>query len=161
MRNIIFFILLFLIACKEPNPNTIQFENPTYSTCNIPIVKLKIGDTTANFIIDSGANTSLIDEDFYSTHSDLFQFADRIDINQIGINGSKDYKNREIVIANTDLGNITFITQDLTAVMKGVKGYNIVGIIGSSHFELYPTIIDYYNRCIYFQKISLNLCSFQ
>lgn len=154
--TILFILLLGITSCKKETQGTIEFKNSAYSECNIPIISVKVDSVDVLFILDTGANSSLIDSDFYRNNKNLFTYSRTINVQYTGIGGSTGYKDQDIVVASTNIGDVVFIEQDLSSVINSVKDYKIKGVIGSSFFKLNPSIIDYHNRCLYFSRIEMD-----
>lgn len=163
MRRIaLLIIMLFLaVGCNNKPVNTeslLYFENKYTEACNIPVVKSQVGNQTAYFIIDTGANTSLIDSDYYRTHQELFVFSHTVDVQYHGIGGSTEEMTVDVVIGELSIGDVIFMESDLSSVRMQlqIEGYNIIGIIGSDFFERTLSIIDYGNRALYFASLDLD-----
>ncbi|UWG73597.1 MAG: Retroviral aspartyl protease [Bacteriophage sp.] len=163
MRRIaLLIIMLFLaVGCNNKPVNTeslLYFENKYTEACNIPVVKSQVGNQTAYFIIDTGANTSLIDSDYYRTHQELFVFSHTVDVQYHGIGGSTEEMTVDVVIGELSIGDVIFMESDLSSVRRQlqIEGYNIIGIIGSDFFERTLSIIDYGNRALYFASLDLD-----
>ena len=65
-----------------------------------------------------------------------------------GIGGVNTQESR-IVGIKSNLGYISFVEQDLKAVVESLPQYNIVGLIGSDFLKSRNYIIDYKMRKIY------------
>nr|DAW84459.1 MAG TPA: DNA damage inducible protein-like protein [Caudoviricetes sp.] len=165
MKRLLVLLLLILVtACYNKKDNTehiTYFENSPYTECKVPVIKKELSDTALLFIIDTGANISILDEGWYSNHRDLFTFIKSVETSISGI-GGVTIATQDIVTGDFKDGSVTFITSNLEAVRENLKsrGYNIVGIIGSDYFEQSPTIIDYGNRAIYSSKIDTDSIKF-
>lgn len=59
----------------------------------------------------------------------------------------------KIVATNSNLGYLTFIEQNLNAVVESLPQYNIVGLIGSDFLKSRNYIIDYKQRKIYHYEL--------
>lgn len=159
MRRIaLLIIMLFLAVGCNNTESLLYFENKYTEACNIPVVKSQVGNQTAYFIIDTGANTSLIDSDYYRTHQELFVFSHTVDVQYHGIGGSTEEMTVDVVIGELSIGDVIFMESDLSSVRRQlqIEGYNIIGIIGSDFFERTLSIIDYGNRALYFASLDLD-----
>lgn len=173
MKQIKFFIIFMIvlltgisISCNKNKENdnsetTFYFENTNTSSVYIPIIKININGIESNFIIDTGANMSLIDEKFYQEHQNTFQFLNEIDMTLNGVSGGKDYKAHYILGEIGDNIKIKhhFLTSDLTSVVNNIKssmGITVVGILGADYLDRYGFTVDYMNRAIYRHNIPLD-----
>lgn len=123
-------LLLLGTACNHNNKNNMM--DFTYAG-NIPILGDTINNEVVHFIVDSGANISLINTDYYNSNKDLFTIMQEVDMILFGISGTSQTKTSHTVKLKTTIGNCTFQDSDLSAVVKQTNkfGYNVVGIIGS------------------------------
>ena len=131
MRKLIYlFILLLATSCYNNNLNNMR--DFTYAG-NLPIIGDTINNEVVHFIIDSGANISLIDTDYYDRNSDDFFILQEVEMQLFGISGISERRTSHTVILNTSLGRCTFQDSDLSAVVKQANswGYNVIGLIGS------------------------------
>lgn len=125
---ILFIVMTSCIGNNNPN-NMIDF---TYAG-NLPVVGDTINNEVVHFIIDSGANLSLIDSNYYQKNKKKFRSVDEIDLKLWGIGGVSESRKSVTIRLRTSIGWCTFQETDLTQVIKQVNlgGYNVVGIIGS------------------------------
>ena len=150
MKKIITVItIFFLIGCTK-NYKENEFIN---SDCNIPIIDCVIGSDTVNLIVDTGAEYSLIDKEYYYNNRQKFRLVSTIETEFHGINGTRKSVS-DIVVINSSFGYIPFVEQDLKEVIKSKSQYKIVGILGSDFFISTNYIIDFKTRKIYpYQQI--------
>lgn len=140
-------LLLIIVLCISCNNTTVQ--NDFINTdCNIPIIECVLNRDTVNFIVDTGAEYSLIDSEYYQNNQNNFRLINEIETQFSGIGGINT-QTSSIILANTSLGYITFIEQNLSAVVKSLPQYDIVGLIGSDFFKSHNYIVDYKMRKIY------------
>lgn len=145
---------LFLISCsKSENTNTIKyFENKQWNEINVPVIKMKFDGKERFFIVDTGANQSVIDNSFYTLNKDAFDIIRETEVNYHGITGSKTTK-AYILSAYIEGKHNIFMTSDISGVVKTIKdklNITIAGIIGSDFFERNKVIIDFNNRNLIF-----------
>lgn len=150
---------LFMFSCTpEKKTDFIHFSN-NYE-CNIPLVSTYVDGIEVEFIIDTGAAISLIDEDWYSKNQDEVTFVNTVDVQLHGIGGSTSEKTVDVVGMNLPVGYVTLMESDLSSVKNKLKndGYNVIGIIGSDFLKTRNYIIDFEKRMIYpaNKKDSLN-----
>ena len=115
--------------------------------CNIPIVECVIGNDTVDMIVDSGAEYSLISSEYLNNHNN-YSVVNSIETQFSGIGGINTQISR-VVGFNSDLGYITFLEQNLNAVINSLPQYDIAGLIGSDFLKSRNYIIDYKMRKIY------------
>ena len=149
LKNTLFIIFLsiMLFSCKE-KVNTISvknFENNIWSEVKTPIIKIPINKVDRYFLVDTGANLSVLDKHYYLLNKDKLDQVNEIEINYSGINGTKAEK---VYIVNAYFEDkvITFTTSDISEIIKTIKkkcGIEISGIIGSDFMRNYNVVIDY------------------
>jgi hypothetical protein len=101
------FIVLLMILLVSCSNNKVQNDFINYD-CNIPIIECVLGDDTVNVIVDSGAEYSLIDSEYYQKHNNSFKIINSIETQFSGIGGTNTQISR-IVATDSNLGYITFI----------------------------------------------------
>lgn len=143
------FIILLITSCQH-NPKITYFENLNHDQVRIPIIQKKINNTTVSFILDSGANMSLLDSTWYHHNSELFSCDDDIAITLTGVSGVV-FTNSKIVYTIIDDDYVVFTTSNLTPVIKNLnsQGFNVIGILGSDYLRDNYLIIDYNKQAIY------------
>lgn len=160
MKKLLLVLLTVLVmACKNTPSNEIAyFQNPTYVECNIPIIKTQIDSTEVCLILDTGANMSLIDSDWYRKNQHLVTYSRTIEIKYHGIGGSTEMQEVDVVVAKLPIGSVVFTESNLSSIKKQIseQGYNIIGIIGSDFFERTSAVIDYGNRALFFADLELD-----
>lgn len=144
MKTFILLLLSLILSACAHNNNQGDFIN---YDCNIPIIECVLGNDTVNLIVDSGAEYSLINGDYYKSNTQ-FNLIRRVETKFSGIGGT-NIQFSDIVQINTSLGYITFVEQDLTQILNQLSQYNIVGVLGSDFLEANDYIIDYKVRKIY------------
>lgn len=150
----LFLLLFVLTACDKPtNTDTVKhFENARWNEINIPVIKMNLDGKERFFIVDTGANQSVIDNSFFVLNKDAFNIVKETTVNYHGVNGTTTSK---VYILSSYLDNKhnTFMTSDISGVVKTVKEKtNIVvaGIIGSDFFENNEITIDFKTRTLIF-----------
>lgn len=141
---------------KKENTETINhFENTISTDVYTPIVSMQLNGVERHWIIDSGANMSLIDETFYQDHKDDFLYLSSVDMTLNGVSGASDYT-ANTIFAELGYGNNKishqFVTSNLVGVRKTIKqriGIDVVGLIGADILSRYGYSIDFYNNAIY------------
>lgn len=155
--------LIFGTSCedKKTNDKVYYFENRSTSDVHTPIIRLNLNGVEKYWIIDTGANMSLIDNDFYENNKTCFDYITSLDMTLNGVSGSKNYNAHYI---SAELGDSVvimhqFLTSDLSSVRKNIKNrlnIDIVGIIGSDYLDKYSYTVDFYNRTLYRHEIKID-----
>lgn len=148
---------LCITSCDNGKKNTdflYYFEQTENDGINTPITNIPVNGEEKYFIIDTGANMSLIDETYYLKHKNDFQFIKYIDLTVHGVSGGKDVQASYIIGELGDSVKIQhqFMTSDLRGVISNIKsacGHEIIGIIGSDYLIRYDFSVDFKNRAIY------------
>lgn len=149
IKNYILSLLsvLLLFSCENGNVNnTKKFKNLFIYDEEMPVVNYKIGKHNTNFIIDTGSDVSIIDDDYYLNNMKQFNFVvnNSTDINTI--NGTVS---SGVIIASTALNDsidVTFYITDIDNVRKEVfvkTGRQIQGILGCDFLYQNKAIIDF------------------
>lgn len=125
-------LLLFTIICMACTPNKNNMTDFTYAG-NIPIVGDTINNEVVHFIIDSGANISLLDSDYCKENLNNLEITNEVELQLFGISGTSSFRKSYTVVINTSIGSCTFQDTDLSDVVRKTNryGYNVIGIIGS------------------------------
>ena len=142
-KYLIILLTILLTACGQKHT-----QNDFIDTdCNIPIIECVLGTDTVDMIVDTGAEYSLIDSK-YLENNECFTVVNSIETQFSGIGGFNTQISR-IVSTNSSLGYITFVEQNLDAVVESLSNYDIVGLIGSDFLKSRNYIVDYKMRKIY------------
>lgn len=141
-------VSLVLLSCSETKTQN-DFIN---TDCNIPIIECVLGNDTVDLIVDSGAEYSLISSEYYNQNPNNFTVVNEIETQFSGIGGINTQISK-IVATNSNLGYLTFIEQNLNAVVESLPQYNIVGLIGSDFLKSRNYVIDYKQRKIYHYEL--------
>lgn len=149
MKIIKLFIIILLASCQHKS-NITYFENLNHEQVRIPIIQKKINNIPVLFILDSGANMSLLDSTWYYNNSHLFFYDDEVAMTLTGVSGVV-YTNSKIVYTVIDNDYVVFTTSNLTPVIKNLtdQGFNVVGILGSDYLKDNYLIIDYNKQAVY------------
>ena len=142
-KYLIILLTILLTACGQKHTQN-DFIN---TDCNIPIIECVLGTDTVDMIVDTGAEYSLIDSK-YLENNECFTVVNSIETQFSGIGGINTQISR-IVSTNSSLGYITFVEQNLDAVVESLSNYDIVGLIGSDFLKSRNYIVDYKMRKIY------------
>lgn len=145
--NSLLIILVLFISCNKSSEYYKFFKN---NEIKIPIVEKTIGNKSYNFIIDSGANISLIDSTWYSNNTDLFKYEGTNEIWMTGVSGIIK-SNTVIISTKVDSNLMYFATSDLTSVIKALREQKIevIGLLGSEYLQHNKLILDYNKKALY------------
>ena len=143
-KYLILLLTILLISCNNVKTQHGDFIN---TDCNIPIIECVIGNDTVDMIVDTGAEYSLIHSK-YLDNNECFTVVNSVETQFSGIGGVNTQISR-IVSTKSSLGYITFVEQNLDAVVESLPNYNIVGLIGSDFLKSRNYIVDYKTRKIY------------
>ena len=149
-KYIYLLFLLFIISCRPTDRNIVFFENKNHPEVKIPFLKSEIKGNYYYFILDSGANMSLIDSTWESTNEHLFEYDSEIDIMYTGITGIVSVKSK-VMYTKIDSNYVVFTTANLSLVKENLKkqGFDIIGILGSDYLLDNQLIINYYKQAVY------------
>lgn len=158
-------LLGLALGCNEKHnrlESALYFENRYSSDLFTPVVKLNLNGKVQHWIVDTGANMSLVDDSFYNTHSEDFTYLNDVDMTLNGVSGSKNYKAYyllgELSVDSVKF-NQHFLTSDLTGVKQSIKesmGVEIAGILGADYLNRYMFTVDYTNKAVYMHQIPLD-----
>lgn len=143
-KYLILLLTILLISCNNVKTQQGDFIN---TDCNIPIIECVLGNDTIDMIVDTGAEYSLIDSK-YLENNECFTVINSIETQFSGIGGINTQTSK-IVSIKSSLGYITFIEQNLDAVVESLPNYEVVGLIGSDFLKSRNYIVDYKMRKIY------------
>jgi len=159
-------LLITLIYNKKEDiskkPYTVSFKN-IYKGTKVPLIRLKFKGKFYYFLVDTGANTSIIDSRFYETlPAEIKNLAMEEDVQITGIGDSIDtIDGKEKVVRRQsqtqsialDLSfgpykykNTIFIIADLRAPfsqLERVTQEPVVGLLGTDFIKKYKWIIDF------------------
>ena len=147
MKNFLIMLMISLVLLSCDNTKTQnEFVNVD---CNIPIIECVLGNDTVNMIVDTGAEYSLINSEYFKNNQDNFHIMNEIGTQFFGIGGVLETKVAKVINAETSLGIMTLVEQDLSTVIQSLPEYNVVGLIGSDFLKSRNYIVDYKMRKIY------------
>lgn len=161
--NIILFVILFMLVLlgivlffyksKEEHYDKISFKE-TLDLAGLPIVTLRQGDIKLNFILDTGAFSSIIDSNILST----LQYTE-IEGTAIGygIDGKAHKMNKVGIILTykdkkySDVFRVLDMNKSFGSFKKDY-GVTVHGLLSSSFFERYKYVLNY-NELIAYSTI--------
>lgn len=160
--DVIIVVIIAIIAglfgnavVKENNRNSNKMSfRETMDLVDLPIITFKQGNNKLNFLLDTGASSSVINKsslefiDYKSTDKKNYVY---------GSEGNKFVEEFiEMVISYKDKEYTEeFIQSDLDKAFDNLKkdfGVNLVGILGNSFFQKYKYIIDFKEFAAYSTK---------
>lgn len=134
-----------------------------FHNLKVPVIKLKIGGELRYFLVDSGAETNILDKNILEKlpKKCYTKLADTSDITSvIPIDPVETSKiSAELTYKNEVYSDVEFDIVDLTNVINLVKSKSkiqVVGILGSEFFSKYKWLIDFNNRCLWISQSKAN-----
>lgn len=149
MKNYIIFLLfpLFLLSCENSgNGKVKKFKNMFIYDETMPVVNYNIGRNSANFIIDTGSDISIIDDDYYIKNMNYFNF---IEHSVSSINTVSGTVSQGVIVTNALLNDsirTIFYVTDIDNVKKDVfikTGRQVDGILGCDFLYENKALIDF------------------
>lgn len=155
MKKISILIIILLISnillIRNRSHKVIPFKNSHNEDIRIPIIQKDINNEKVLFILDSGANISIIDSTwYYNNNNHMFTEAEDINMVLTGISGVVSI-NSKIIYTEIDEDYVVFAITDLVPVTQNLsrQGFKIVGILGSDYLKDNNLIIDYKKQAVY------------
>lgn len=153
-----------LWSCGDKSENkggTYSFENKYTSDLHTPVIRMNLNGSPRYWIVDTGANMSIIDSKYYHDNEGEFTYLTDIDLTLNGVSGSKSY---EAFYVSGKIGDsivIThqFLTNDLAGVRANIKdrlNVDVIGILGADYLDRYSYTVDFYNKSLYIHKVPLD-----
>lgn len=154
MKKISILIIILLIIniffIRNRSTKVTPFKNSHNEDIRIPIIQKDINNEEVLFILDSGANISIIDSTWYYNNKHVFIEAEDINMVLTGISGVVSI-NSKIIYTEIDEDYVVFAITDLVPVTQNLsrQGFKIVGILGSDYLKDNNLIIDYKKQAVY------------
>lgn len=114
-----------------------------FEKCGLPLIRLKISGKNEWFLLDSGANDNYLRKSYYD------RMTNKPEIIGVGSMHNSDSKiSSEKIQVNLAYGKNTFPSTifnvtSLATFDEPMRGYNIVGIVGSPFFNENRWVIDF------------------
>ena len=147
-------VVAFVVnAFEDANENKISFKE-TLDLVGIPIVTFSIGEKKLHFVLDTGANKSIINKKIADK---LGATAENGTSKVVGIEGKAQdcyYTTLNLNYKDTDYQE-KFQVMDMTATFKEIKntyGVTLHGILGSSFMEKYKYVLNFEEMVAYSKK---------
>lgn len=155
-------IILAIISIVAIIANKVEDKNRSYMSfresialADLPVVTFYQGDKRLNFLLDTGATLSVIDEKlvnsieskFNDTISRTIGVDGKVMDNLINVDISFKYKDKDF--------SDTFQVVDMTQTFNSIKtstGVTIHGIIGSCFMQKYKYVLDFKEMIAYSKK---------
>lgn len=143
---------IFDIKFVKLHNNKLEFKND-FQNHNLPIVKLKFGDTKYNFLIDTGADVNLVNKSLF----DILNVNNDITSKERGlvITASGEEKSTEAIL-DFKYGNTKFqermVIMDLDSAFAAILEDNKIqlhGVLGSTFFNKHKWAIDFDNMIVW------------
>jgi len=145
MKKIFFIIILVftIISCNKDNdiPDSIDFV----ISGGLPMIKCELNGKVGYFLIDTGANISIIDEGVTNKYNvTIYSFLD-LTVDGIGGENPLYQTNNTKLTYKGQVMRVNFKSTDLSNLTNHL---GFVGIIGSDFLIQNKIIIDYKNKVI-------------
>lgn len=144
--------LFLLIGCNSKTPQSQkEFSTSLIDNENTPIVKFKNKNSEVKFIIDTGSEISIIDDDYYCKHLQYFEYVTNTDCD---INTLSGTVSSGVIIATTVLDDslyTKFYITDIDNIKKEIfisTGKNIDGILGCDFLYRNKSVIDFKHKVL-------------
>lgn len=155
-------IIMFLIAsvvmvscgCEGRNNSELTHFKTALLCCSetVPVVDFKINGKSANFIVDTGSEISILDDEVYADAKEDYVVIDTIRININTVNGNSE--NVEMLEAKCYLNDsipATFFITDIDNIIEQTfvnNGIMVNGILGCDFLYGNDIIIDFKNKTV-------------
>lgn len=142
---------VFVLLRRTKKKNKISFQG-SMDLIDLPIVTLYNGSRKLNFLLDSGANASSINEEDLATC--LYKLSDK-KTSVMGIEGDKKNIDNTVIIELTRKGtkfSEIFQVSDLSRIFKAMREYRgieVNGILGTTFFSKYGYVLDFDDMVAY------------
>lgn len=146
-------IILYYNQYKNSKIAKVSFRE-TMDLCELPIVTFLIGHRKVNFLLDTGASSSIINK---STLREL-SYEDSSKVDELyGMEGNKikvSYVNMSLTYKDRNYDE-EFQVVDMSAPFGNLKsdfGVNVHGILSSSFFRKYQYVLDFSELIAYSKR---------
>lgn len=139
-------LLLLFLSCGGDKGDVKKFKSLFVYYNAMPVVEYNIDNKVTNFIVDTGSDVSIIDDNYYLSHMNSFDF---IKNSTSDINTVSGTVTKGVIITDALLNdsiNVTFYITDIENVKKEVfikTGKQIDGILGCDFLYDNKAIIDF------------------
>lgn len=117
-----------------------------FSHRGVPIVEFKLGDEMVWLLVDTGAEASILDKEYFEKHSSESVSTDTLDYLSVTANGIDTLKtvNANIMLNDTIL--VTLMVSDISIAIQEMQkrtDKKVVGILGYDYINYKDIIFDY------------------
>lgn len=137
--------------------------NKHFNKVKVPLIKMKIAGQLKYFVVDSGADNSVLSKSFYDSTSKQFftdlHYSQRI-LTPTGESTEQPFVETSLSYKKDIFEDIPFIVADLSTVENYVYDtakISIAGILGSAFFNKYKWAIDFDERCVWVASQNKNI----
>lgn len=136
-------VMLFTIGSCQPKYNE-NFEFSKSSTT--PIVDFTINGVWASFLVDTGAEVSLLSPKFFNRNGDIFEISDTVRFTSITANGIDTLETYNTKVFINDTIPVTMRIGEMGSAiseMSQKSGKKVVGILGYDFIKANNIIFDF------------------
>lgn len=126
-----------------------------FNKVKVPLIKMKIAGQLKYFVVDSGADNSVLSKSFYDSVNKQFfvdlHYSQKI-LTPTGESTEQPFVETALSYKKDIFEDIPFIVADLSTVENYVYDtakISIAGILGSAFFNKYKWAIDFDERCVW------------
>lgn len=134
--------ILIVNTCSNKDNNiTGKFANR-----GVPVVEFKLGDEMVWFLVDTGAEASMIDEEYFEEHIGESANTDTLEYLSITANGVDTLRSVSANIMLNDSVLVNLMVSDISIATKEMQkktGKRVVGILGYDYINNKDIIFDY------------------
>lgn len=147
-------VLAYLVYTKYFKQRDFMSFRESLALVELPIVTFRQGDKKLNFILDTGANRSIINKDDEAT---IISEDTGLNSKVLGIEGSVSHvslKNIKFTYKNKEFED-TFQVLDISKTVnayKAKKGVIIHGLIGNGFMQKYKYVLDFKEMVAYSKR---------
>ena len=149
----ILLILFSLTSCGNKGKDICKFSTPLFCDENcIPVVTINLNGEDVNFIVDTGSEICVIDENYFKERYNAFRIIDSTEVNIKTVNREqrrcKTYIIKGVVNDSIDM---TLYSMDITDIINDTfikQQVFIEGIIGVDFLYENNLVIDFKNKTL-------------
>lgn len=117
-----------------------------FANRGVPVVEFKLGDEMVWFLVDTGAEVSMIDEEYFEEHVSETINTDTLEYLSITANGVDTLRSVTANIMLNDSVLVNLMVSDISIATKEMQkktGKRVVGILGYNYINGKDIIFDY------------------
>lgn len=151
-RNKIFLFIGLIIALVGVILIATMYSNKDnnipgkFANRGVPVVEFKIGDEMVWFLVDTGAEVSMLDEEYFEEHVSETVNTDTLDYLSITANGVDTLRSVSANIMLNDSILVNLMVSDISIATKEMQkqtGKRVVGILGYDYINKKDIIFNY------------------